>query len=316
MTRLRLIALTLPLAMMSAAALADGGSTASEFEHQADAGKWEVTPGFTFGSFKSNYSSTCSFCSANGGLTSQTDSQFNFNVKGEYGINEMLSVGLNLGYSSDSESFSPSGATGLKYQGMADPTIFVNGRNDLGVGSIHWGAILDIGLQKQTVNSTTASESSNGFTFTPFVGYEAMVGPGILGAKVSYDLIQTNKSWVNNTADATNFGETETTKNGNLLTFLVFWEMNFNPVIWGVDVGLINHASTTTNYADGTSQGNSDNFTAFTVATYANWAVTPDIFILPTIGFGPNRQSINANSLIGATSESGFYGTIAARFAF
>jgi len=309
MTLLRIIALTLPMAMMSAAALADGGSTTSEFEHQADAGKWEVSPSFTFGSIKSNYSTTCAAC---GTTTSGTDSQFNFNAKGEYGINEMLSVGLNLGYSTDSWSYSPGGGNSMKVQGMPDPSVFLNGRNDLGVGSIHWGAILTFALAKGQLNNTTANETDGGFTFTPFVGYEAMVGPGTLGARVSYDVLKTNDNFNDNV------GGTSTSaydKNGNILTFAVFWEMNFNPVVWGIDVGLLNHSASST-VESGVTTNNSDNFTAFNISTYANWTVAQDISILPTIGYGTNYQAITANVVPGSTSSAGIYGTIGARFAF
>lgn len=306
--KMKYLAFALPLALSTAAFAADSSSGVSVYEHQTDSGKWEVTPGFTFGSIKTNFNATA----ANGNLTSASDSIFNFSVAGEYGINEMLSVGLKIGYQTDSFSLTPSGSSSPSASGMTDPVLYVNGKNAVGPGLIRWGALLDFSLGAMTLSSDgkTYNESSGGITLTPFVGYEmANIGPGTLGARLAYDLYQSDRSFTNNMQTNTS----EKIKAGNNLSFVVFYEMPFDPVIWGVDVGIVNHSAATFNNGT-TDTSMNDGQTNFKVETYAAWTVAPDITVLPTIGYGP--MGVGGYLANGATSQNGIYGTVAARFGF
>ncbi len=136
--KIKHFAFALPLALSTAAFAADSSSGVSVYYNTKRIEKWEVTPGFTFGSIKTNYDS-----SKSGGVNSITDSLFNFSVGGEYGINEMISVGLKLGYQTDSFSTSPSQkGTNPSGSGMTDPVLYVNGKNAVGPGTLRSGALL------------------------------------------------------------------------------------------------------------------------------------------------------------------------------
>ena len=89
--------------------------TGSQFQHQTDPYKIELTPLLSVGSIKTN--------NAEESNVSATDTVFNFSLAGEYGINQMLSAGLKLGYALD--SYSMSGVTGTaKASGVTDPAVF------------------------------------------------------------------------------------------------------------------------------------------------------------------------------------------------
>lgn len=320
MNRFKLIAMALPLALSSAAFAADSGSGISEYQHQAAGGKWEVAPGFTFGSIKSTYDSTYS-----GNLSSSTDSLFNFTVGGEYGINDMIAVGLKLGYQSDSISFSPDQGVGkMSASGMTDPVIYEKTKMDIGGSTLTFGGDLDISpgnhTYDQTANSMKANEYSGGITLTPYVGWEMNVGPGIVGARLAYDLIQTNQKWKDNTSANSANPHNLTIKGSNQLSFAAFWEMTFNPLIWGVDIGVLRTAgskySDDANAAAGDTDAHDAQSNLF-VETYANWAITPDISILPKIGYGPQGAGWIASALAnGQNGSSGIYFNVAARFTF
>ncbi len=136
------------------------------------------------------------------------------------------------------------------------------------------------------------------------------IGPGTLGGRLSYDIYQSSRTFTNSNSNASN---SWTVTGGNDWSLVVFYEMNFEPVIWGADIGVVGHAGTTVSVA-GQSTGLQDSQTNFKIETYAAWTVAPDITVLPTIGYGPMGGFVD--DVIGASSQSGIYGTVAARFGF
>jgi hypothetical protein len=284
----------------------------SEFQHQANAGVWEVTPGMSFGNFKTNYGSGNTLQ-----LSSSTDAMTSEFIKGEYGINEMFAVGVQLAYQTDNITYSPSQAGGTaitKIDGMNDPVIYFLGRNDVGYGSIHYGLNFDFAVDKGQINTTSMNEASGGLTFTPFVGYEFGIGPGILGAKASYD-IRTNRSYEDNRGN--NGTSSLTLKDGQAFTIMAFYEWNLDPVVWGLDLGLVNRTADhfTENGKSGSLNNGSNNFN---ISTYANWTVIPMVHILPSIGYGILPQGFPSTMVAngGINTIAGMFGTVAVRLAF
>jgi hypothetical protein len=304
----------------------------SEFQHQTDAGKWEVTPGLSWEELYVSDNPANAAAPFNTNPSTSTDTTAIFaNVKGEYGIMPMLSVGVKLNYEMDSISISPSngndpnGGTSMKASGLADPSIFVNGKNSLGSGSLRWGTNFSFSLAKHTINSsgTSEDENSGGMTLTPFVGYEMPLGNGVFGVRLKYDLLQTDRKVTNNsTAFAAVPGLTSySIKNGNNLVFYVFYEANLEPVILGMDAGIAQHASSKIVFSQpvfGTSDVDAhDSMVLPLMDLYANWRLTPSIELLPKIG--ANVLNINEPYLPGTVAQSkimAVYANVAARFVF
>jgi hypothetical protein len=302
---MKLFALILPFAM-STAALAEGSSfgTTSQYMHQTDAGKFEVTPDFMFGwnkvSLNQNPSNT---------LDHVNDNVFNLSVLGEYGINDMLSVGIKLGYQTD--NMTPSDKTAASdgsFKGMLDPAVYLNGRVGAGPGQFRFGANLAFAITKGNIDGNflpNGNEQDGGITLTPYVGYEMMLGSGLAGVRIAYDIIKTDQD------DGAVVGKQS---GGNTTSYALFYEMNMVPVIWGFDVALNTHNSTSTKF-NGNTTANNDDYNDYEIATYAAWEVCPDITILPKIAYA-NDLTGRSGQIANEKSTNGFNVGVGARFAF
>lgn len=333
MTQMKRIAFIATILAGSFAFADDSAPTGSEFQHQANAGTWEVTPALTYGDMymADDPANTGSPLNQNPN-TSTDDHFFMLSATGEYGIIPMLSVGVKLMYEMDSISYSPSngidptGGTSMKASGLTDPEIFVNGRNELSFGSLRWGAHFRFTLGKHVIDSsgTSEDENSGGMTFTPFVGYERQLGStGVIGARLKYDIIQTDRNFTDNsTAVASLPGMVSyTVKGGNNAVLSVFYETNLDPVILGFDTGLFWHQGSTINFSQPVAGVSSldahDGQMAPFLDVYGNWKLAPNIELLPK--FGMNVVNSNQGYLPGTVAQNKVVttsGTVGARFSF
>jgi len=150
----------------------------SEYHWQTPAGVTEVTPLIQFAKGVQK---------PKGGGTDTKMDEMAIAVKGEYGINEMLSAGGVLSYG---DAKTKTGAGSVKATGLGDIVLFVNGLMPISNGSLRFGADASFALADQEIKSDgDGNNSSGGHAITPFVGYEMACSPnGVGGARLSYEI--------------------------------------------------------------------------------------------------------------------------------
>ena len=117
-------------------------------------------------------------------------------VEYEYGINDMFSVGGNIGYMNlDSDT--------AEYSGLVNPNVFLKGTSVLEFGRLRYGASVGLGFMKRefkrdgdkgTVAPGSGLFSPGGLSVTPYIGTDIDLGPGILGARLSF-LLPFKHTW-------------------------------------------------------------------------------------------------------------------------
>jgi hypothetical protein len=291
---------------------ADSGTNAgSEMLHQTAAGKWEVTPDIEY----HNYTIKMNDQAANGKLTG---TGFTESVKGEYGINEMFSVGLKLAITNDSWKLTDD--TGTDYpkgsrKGLENPQIYFIGNLDLSGNKFKYGLNLDLSVTKHKLDTTNFEDhnaDTGGTGLTPWVGWEMNDGVGILGARLSYSFLLSDRKITITAAG----GDTDATeKQGQLVSLTVFHEFSFNPM-WSLGVALSYNTINSTKDTDNTGKETTSDsgHAGFNLAVYAPINVADNITLLPRITYGDSGML-----LIGASDVKNFNNMsigFGARFAF
>ena len=224
------LALILTFAAASSALAA--GPVKSEFFFQTAPEKHQVTPDL---SYKSQSKKST-------GSTEKVTNQV-LSAKYEYGINEMFSAGLSVGYLTGETT--DTGVAKTSASGLTDVVYFLRGQNAFMEGSsLHYGADINMALAKAEYDSTTnkaKNGSSGGMGMTPYVGYNWIVGPGVVGTKISTELDLSDRTL------ALKPGTTEVkVKGGNETSLTGFYEQGFDKWLVG---GAISYSSVNTTKA-------------------------------------------------------------------
>jgi hypothetical protein len=197
----------------------------------------------------------------------------------------------------------------------------VNGKVDVGPGSLRFGTDFSTSLGNHSISTDGFSEDENSgsMLLTPFVGYEMAFGSNMLGGlRLKYDLIQTDRKFTNNSLPAlASAYKTYEISGGNNLALYAFYEINFEPVLWGVDLGVYNHAGSKLYFDQAaTSVDAKDSMTAPVFDTYAKWDFAPGMSLLPKIGLNyTNPNQVYLPNMVGPTPGGlSYYLTVAARF--
>lgn len=277
----------------------------SQYQHQAENKVFELTPAITYGSIKYMYSSTS--------YTSTSDTVMNIALTGEYGFSRILSGGVKLAYAMDSFAASSSSAK-LKASGLADPGLFINGRALIGPGLIRYGALLSISPDYRLISSSAAGSSSNeysgGVTLNHFVGYEIQVGRGIVGARLSSDLIQTGRKFtVSNNGTDTGV----TVNGGQSIAGVGFTEWPVSDWLFGGDIGMITYSSLTEASSNSTPYAADGSQSHFKIDGYVTYHFSDHITALGDVGYGPG-DAFTPN--FQASGGDGIFMTLATRFGF
>ncbi len=292
--------LTLISLMFSVSAF--GAAEGSEFQHQAPVSTFELTPTLEYKAFTTKLKAV--------GFDKAEISELSEGLMGEYGLNDMLSLGFLLKHSSSDNKYSPSGATkDTSAKGLKDPDFFVNGQVAAGPGSFRFGTHLSFSMEDR---KTDASEKSNmasgGALLTPFVGYETILGPHAVGARMAYTLYKGEQK----RSDSSSGTKVDSTvKGGEVLTTALFYEYDSQPVTLGVSFELQNQRSTKTT-KNGNTTDNNNPVSIYGLSVYAPVLVAPNITILPKVTYNAYGayDSTNIDSVTGWTVQVG------ARFAF
>ena len=320
------LTLTLVLSLLLAnSAVARPAS--SEMQHMAAEGQFELTPSLSF----SRGTLTNNSAISEDNESSETDSIGSVTVLGEYGLCPGLSVGLRLGY--QTESITQSGGLGfgaggpltapLKAAGLLDPSFYLKAKTHLGIGSLWYGFNFSASIYNSiSTGFQTANVASGGVTATPFLGYESPVGGAILGARVAYDAYQSPR--VIQSDNST--GSAARLTGGNVFSAVAYAEMPLWSGTWGLTGGITQN--TTTRYSDSVTPS-TDQQDALVLPlgfVYASYLVAPDTTFLPTVGYGPaiaygptsGYGSLPYDNLdpAGALGLTQFYASLAVRILF
>lgn len=287
-------------ALLSNLAFAEGGSdNGSQYQHQTASGLFELTPTVSYETTTKKFKN---------GAAKHDFPITNERLMGEYGIDEMFSVGLTLTNSDIQDK--TTGST-HKFQGLADPDLFLNGRSAMGSGSLRFGTHLTMALGDSKLDSSGEKSNaySGGYALTPFVGYELKDSSMTYGVRVLFDLLKGEGKWKN---DGFAFMPASGKfKDGKQVISSIFFEQEINPVTWGVDVQLENHQKTYLDFDGGGSYETLPAYNRVNLNVYAAYMASDSITILPTlsyINFSAGPKDVD--------SQTGFGGQIAGRFAF
>lgn len=216
MLKLKVLAMTLVTVAVGTASAAE--SAGSEFFFQAPANTSALTPhigyqNFTFKTKGATQDSTLS------GL-------YRLGASYEYGLNEMLALGADVSYTS--EELDAGGTTKPKVSGLQDPVVYLKGTTPMDMFRLRYGATLGLGFSKSKVESNgDMNVASGGFGLTPYIGADMDLGPGILGARLSYAF---NFERTNDSA-----GTEEKLSGGDVLSVAAFYEYMLSDMILGGD---------------------------------------------------------------------------------
>jgi hypothetical protein len=314
MTRLKLLAL-LPLAISSVAFGADAASTGSEYLHMTSAGKWEVSPMINYQDYTIKYTNP-----TNAGLDKAEVTGVVYGVKGEYGINEMFSVGINLAMENDSIKSSAGSVSNTgTASGLNNIDLYGNGKNDLFGGTFRYGLDFSIspGSTKQDLSSGafqgSYGTSTGGVDAIPFVAWEMAMGPGILGAKFSYSFQLTDRKYNSTPSGNANLADSEKGDSAQSLTAFYEWMMNNWSLGLAVSYNGVSGSKLT--MGNGSSVTADNGHAGIFAEVYAPIVLADNITLIPNAGFGDNGEILIAEQG-NVKSYNGWNLSVAARFGF
>jgi len=260
---------SLSLIFTSAAFAQDGNG--SQYQYQAPANQFDLTPALEFQGVNTKFKG--------GSTSSLKQTTVTIDAMGEYGLNDMFSVGLILAAAAEGDDNGTSGVRNTHSTGFLDPDLFVNGRLQLGPGSFRFGTHLTVALEKKHLYSDgNSNQSSGGIHMSPFVGYEVEINRNIFGARFIYDF-----SLMHNKLDLQGLSGTE--KGGEVFTSALFYEYHLTRVIIGGAFELTNQASARSEMSDG-SVTDSLSQSSWRIKGYAPVRLSSRATILPSIAYG------------------------------
>lgn len=245
----------------------------SQYQYQTPANQFDLTPGLEFGGVTTKNPASASYSELKQTMVTES-------VMGEYGLNDMLSVGLILGASERENDYGTSLIRNTHSVGFLDPNLFIKGRLPVGPGSLRFGTNLSLAFEKFHVYSdSNTNVSSGGIHMIPFVGYEVEINRNIFGARFSYEFKLMNDKLVANDVGGTR-------KGGENFQSALFYEYHLSRVIIGGAFELINHASERVDFDNGGSQMWKESTSEFRVKAYVPVKLSPRVTILPSLFYG------------------------------
>lgn len=211
MFKFKALAMMLVTATVGTAGAAE--STGSEFFYQTPANTSAVTAHVGYQNF--------TFRNQNATGDATLSGLHRLGAAYEYGINEMLSIGADLSYSNKETDTNPK----FKASGLEDPFIFLKGTSVLDFGRLRYGATLGLGFENAK-DTQDGSVASGGYSLTPYIGADMDLGPGLLGARLSYAFL------FERTVEEAAGGESKRT-GGSTLSLAAFYEYMLADMVLG-----------------------------------------------------------------------------------
>lgn len=255
---------TILVALPVAAFAAEGGG--SEFFHQAQEGKHELTPSFTYltGSYETP-----------GTTADMTGTTFSLSY--DYGLMPEMSLGAELAFSSTETEV---GAVSSTDSGLNDLALFVKASMPAGPGALKYGAELSLSPGDSVSEASgDANNYSGGHALTPYVGYEYNAAPCTFGAKLATSFGLTDRA----TEDESTTPSTKTDYSGSEeTTFSFFYEHEFNADML---IGASLDWTTTSDETDETNGGTSENVSPTQVLSVYLPTKLGEGVLLPTLSY-------------------------------
>jgi len=262
--------------LLSNSVFAESGS---EYFHQAEIGRFEVTPTVQHLRMRAESSA------AQAPLTGVDITATNFEIKSEYGINSMLSAGLILGHSNAKNQPTPSNTFKSRTsKGLNDPDFFLNGALPMGPGTFHFGTHFTYSISKSKIDvDGNSNAASGGWSLTPYAGYDFHAGPNIFGIHMSYDLAQGNRKVVDKySTPGSEINSTDS--GGQALTANYFYEYQRQMVTFGAALEVVTQR-TSDRETNGVSTDQHDPLTTAQLNLYAPLRFTPNFTFIPTASY-------------------------------
>ena len=169
---------------------------------------------------------------------------------------------------------------------MADLTIYLKGRNELGFGSIHYGLNVSFPLEHHRTNAENDSNAaSGGTTVTPYAGYEASLGRHTFGAKVGYDVYKSDRHY-----DSA-FAGVYARSGGQAFDGALFYEFAMNHwVTFGVTATLNVAQGTSTTFPGESASDDHNGTTSTGLMLYVPYHPTDNITLIASLPAGGYTQ--------------------------
>jgi len=239
-----------------------GSMKTSLFMYQTDSNVFQLTPSFDYSLVDIDFEPE----------GSSESKSTNFGLMAEYGLNEMLSVGVDLNSRNSKTKVSVPGFTvpDATQSGLADPSFFLNGRMVAGPGVLRFGGNLNYSLGDSKANNNY----SGGHSLNGFVGYEMTMDSAIYGARISYDLFKGEQTSVDDQGNKTK------TEGGKSFAVAGFYETDIIPILIG---GAVVVSAMDKSTSEGATVGASS--TQMGLSVYGHYLVNPDLQILPNLAY-------------------------------
>jgi hypothetical protein len=219
-------------------------------------------------------------------------------VRYEVGLTDMWSLEGALTYSLIKRDPASSTADSADANGLDDFQLNLKGTSHMTGFRLRYGLSNRIGLFAASYSTTGGganefNNSSGRFTFTPYLGADISVGPGLLGAKVSYDLIKQDVA-----LHGPN-GINDVYSGGQDFIVSVFYEWSIEPTLLGVALSYLNEGNSK---FDGTAQ---DNWIMYGANIYARFGWIDGWAIVPNVAYDWNGSKSNVDYYTVNTIDSG-----------
>lgn len=258
------------------AVLAFCGSAAAEskteFFYQVEQDKFELEPSVSVASEKTTMKA---------GGTDEDESLTQLNIKGEFGLNEMLSLGFNVPYALSGTAVVEGDEFDVK--GLGNLGLFVKGYTAAGPGSVRFGADLSLATGNGEVDDTAKEATLNdGSMFlTPYVGYLYEMGEQNFAAKLSYGVRLGDTKY-----DIKPDGTTEETSGAQPIELALGWEMNYGMGMFGVALEYLMVSESENKAGVGLKNG----FTDLTLRPYVAHSFAENMTVVGSFGYATNMS--------------------------
>lgn len=232
----------------------------------------------------------------------------------EVGLNDMFSVEGVVSYSMRTINPANSAMDNGSINGLDNVQVNFKGTNGTYTwGRLRYGAMNSIGAFPATYTLTSNSNNFNfnastgNYTFTPYLGADMDLGSGVFGAKVSYDLVKTDR-----VIHSPPNQSTLLVTGGQDLTASIFYEWLMDQSLIGLAVDYMNESPATT------LSGPNCGYGVFGGKLYGRWGFGEAWAIIPSVKYSlyPNKSAVDMNSNLTISSGTELNVNLAARYAF
>ncbi len=237
-------------------------------------------------------------------------------IRYEMGLNDLFSLEGVLTYTMLTINPITSGQDNATINGIDNVQVNIKATNGgYTWGRLRYGAVNSIGAIPAAYTLTgggspnlNLNSSSGNYTFTPYIGADMDLGPGILGAKASYDLVKTDTVIHSPPGNATLL-----VNGGQDLTATIFYEWLMDQSLIGLAVDFMNESPANT-----LTGPNGSGFSEYGAKLYGRWGFADAWSIIPSVQYDIYATKSAVDMYSNVTISRGYEMDVAlaARYAF